>query len=160
MKKFSWVEEDESLRALVWAVVEAEYRYGIEAETLLAIAAVESRFDPMAVSEKGAAGLFQILPNTGGELWADLQSELMSEGNQAEAHGIQPLFCVRYSTLMGAMYLAKLQRQFGGDISHALASYNVGPQRLTEALKDGRTMGSAYVSKVLGLATEIRAESI
>ena len=85
----------------------------------LLVAAVireESRFQPLAVSNKGACGLMQLMPDTAKEVAAQMgetctRADLMrSEAN------------IRY----GTAYLAFLVKKYDGDIVLALAAYNAG----------------------------------
>ena len=46
------------------SVTEAELRYGLPTGLLHALIWTESRFNPMAVSPAGAAGLAQLMPGT------------------------------------------------------------------------------------------------
>ena len=79
--------------------------------TLRAVEWAESRGDPRAVSPAGAEGLFQFMPGTAKDL------------------GINPLDPAQ--ALQGAgTYLGGLFKQFGGDLSKALAAYNEGPGAL------------------------------
>ena len=50
------------------AIAEAERRYGLPTNLLRALIWAESRFNPMAVSPAGAAGLAQLMPATAREL--------------------------------------------------------------------------------------------
>jgi hypothetical protein len=77
---------------------------------LAAVAFEESRFDPRAVSRKGARGLLQVMPATGKRL------------------GVDPgdLFDPDTNLQVGARYLRELVDRFGGDLALALAAYNAG----------------------------------
>ena len=77
---------------------------------LAAVAAEESRFDPRAVSRKGARGLLQVMPSTGIRL------------------GVSPrdLFDPDTNLQVGARYLRQLIDRFGGDLALVLAAYNAG----------------------------------
>jgi soluble lytic murein transglycosylase-like protein len=75
---------------------------------LEAVAYVESRFNPGAVSPKGALGLMQLMPATARELGVDPADP------RDNAQG-------------GAAYLRRLLVLFEGDLEKALAAYNAGP---------------------------------
>ncbi len=77
---------------------------------LAAVAAVESRFDARAVSNKGARGLLQVMPSTGIRL------------------GVKPrqLFDPRTNLEIGARYLRELADRYSGDLALMLAAYNAG----------------------------------
>ncbi len=72
-----------------------------------AVIAAESSFDPQAVSPKGAAGLMQLMPAT------------------ADMLGVDPLRAEE-NVNGGVRYLRSLVERFG-DVTHALAAYNAGP---------------------------------
>jgi soluble lytic murein transglycosylase-like protein len=75
-----------------------------------AVIAVESNYNPAALSPKGAVGLMQVLPATALRYGVNAK-ELM-----------RPALNIR----AGAHYLADLLAMFGGDLSLALAGYNAG----------------------------------
>ena len=97
------------LRALVERVAQ---RYGHDARLLLAIIHVESRFNPNAVSPKGAIGLMQVMPAT------------------AERVGVldplRALFDPETNLHAGARYLRLLCDLFGDRLELAVAAYNAG----------------------------------
>ena len=75
---------------------------------LEAVAYVESRFNPEAVSPKGAQGIMQLMPQTAAELGVD-------PGNPEQ------------NVRGGADYLRRLVTMFGNNVELALAAYNAGP---------------------------------
>jgi soluble lytic murein transglycosylase len=77
-----------------------------------AVIHAESRFDPYAVSHKGARGLMQLMPATAGEL------------------GVHDPFNPWQNIEGGTRYLAALVAQFDGDLRLALAAYHAGPGRV------------------------------
>ena len=99
----------------------------------------ESRFDPKAVSPKGAQGIAQFMP----------QTAVM----RGLANAFEPLQALRES----ASYLRELRATFRGNLGLAAAAYNAGPGQV-EAWLAGR--GSlpfetqAYVRIVTGYAAE------
>jgi soluble lytic murein transglycosylase-like protein len=74
----------------------------------------ESRWNPAAISPKGAIGLAQLMPGTARDL------------------GVNPADPTA-NLIGGARYLRYLLDQFGGDVEKALAAYNAGPGRVRSA---------------------------
>jgi soluble lytic murein transglycosylase-like protein len=81
---------------------------GLSPELIRAVVQVESGFDPLAVSPKGAQGLMQLMPAT------------------AARYGVADAFDPLENLLGGARHLRDLLREFDGDLSLALAAYNSG----------------------------------
>ncbi len=81
---------------------------GLSSNLLLSVMAVESGFDPKAVSPKSAAGLMQLMPET------------------AARFGVEDRFDPRANVRGGATYLRFLLEMFGGNLTLALAAYNAG----------------------------------
>jgi soluble lytic murein transglycosylase-like protein len=89
----------------------AAQRNDIDPLLLHAVAWVESRHRPEAVSPAGARGLMQVMPQTAARF-----------GVQSESHLHDPALNVA----AGAAYLKWLQGEFGNDLSLVLAAYNAG----------------------------------
>ncbi|MCQ9379968.1 lytic transglycosylase domain-containing protein [Methyloversatilis sp. XJ19-49] len=83
-------------------------RTGVEAGLLNAVIAVESAYNPKAVSPKGAAGLMQLMPDT------------------ARRYGVTDRFDPDQNLLGGALYLRDLMARFDNQLELALAAYNAG----------------------------------
>jgi len=83
----------------------------IDPALLMAIAKVESSFNPKVVSPKGALGLMQLLPAT------------------AELVGVRDPFNPLENLKGGALYLKRLLEEFK-DLPLALAAYNAGPEKV------------------------------
>ena len=79
-----------------------------DADLLRAIVHVESRFDPNAVSPKGAMGLMQLIPST------------------ARRFGVNDTFHPAQNIEGGVLYLKYLMKLYNGDERLALAAYNAG----------------------------------
>lgn len=114
-------------------IAAAAQKYNVDPALVSAVAEVESGFHQDAVSEAGAVGIMQLMPDTAATL------------------GINP-YDANQNIDGGAKYLSQLLQSFGGDIKKAVAAYNAGPQ----AVRDhggvppyGET--EAYVDSVLDL---------
>ncbi|MFQ5989051.1 MAG: lytic transglycosylase domain-containing protein [Candidatus Methylomirabilales bacterium] len=142
-----------SLRTMITS---AASRYGISARLVEAVIAVESAFNPRAVSPKGAIGLMQLMPKT------------------ARRYAVRNPFDPLQNIAGGIRYLRDLLHRFHGDLRLALAAYNAGetavatyrgipPYRETrEYVKKvlrryggpstmfPRTVGAGYVHRVIG----------
>jgi soluble lytic murein transglycosylase-like protein len=127
------VRSDVSYRESLYAraVSDAERRYQLPAHLLRALIWAESRFDPMAISRAGAAGLAQLMPGTAREL------------------GIMNRHDPIASIDGGARYLRQMLDRFEA-VHLALAAYNAGPGAVSKARgipKNGET--PEYVRAVL-----------
>ncbi len=89
-------------------IEETSKKYNLPASLLKSIIKVESNFDPLAISHKGAQGLMQIMPGTAKELQLE--------------NPFQPLNNID----KGAKYFSNLLEKFNGDMVKALAAYNAG----------------------------------
>lgn len=87
---------------------------GIDPHLVKAVMIAESNGNPQALSNKGAQGLMQIMPNTAALL--DLRDPF-DPGENIRA---------------GARYLKSLYDFFKGDLELVLAAYNAGPQRVID----------------------------
>lgn len=117
------------LRALIRSAAD---RYGVDPRLVEAIIAVESAFDPGAVSPKGAMGLMQLMPGT------------------ADRYAVNNPFDPMQNIAGGIRYLRDLLVRFQGDLQWALAAYNAGEKavdlhRGIPPYRETRT----YVTKVL-----------
>jgi soluble lytic murein transglycosylase-like protein len=113
----------------------AAEKYGLAPPLLKAVMAVESNFNPVAISDKGATGLMQLMPATARDMYV---ADIFDPAQNIEG---------------GARYLRVLQDRFGGDLEKVLAAYNAGPERV---LRHGGAVPpipetQAYVRKVLAL---------
>lgn len=60
----TWLEIAPEVRRVLPWVRDAAQRHAVDSELLLALIAVESGFDPKALSPRGAVGLMQLMPTT------------------------------------------------------------------------------------------------
>ncbi|WP_151972763.1 lytic transglycosylase domain-containing protein [Erythrobacter sp. EC-HK427] len=96
------------------AVSEVERQYALPQNLLRALIWAESRFDPMAISSAGAAGLAQLMPATAREL------------------GVRNRHDPLASIDGGARYLRDMLKRFGA-VHLALAAYNAGPGAISRS---------------------------
>ena len=81
----------------------------VEPKLIRAVMEQESALRPCAVSPKGAQGLMQLMPETSQELQ------------------VQDPFDPAQNIQAGIKYLKQLLDKYKGDVAHALAAYNAGP---------------------------------
>jgi soluble lytic murein transglycosylase-like protein len=82
--------------------------YGVDSALIKAVIKTESNFDPSAVSDKGACGLMQLIPET------------------AARFGVTDVFDPKANIYGGTQYLSWLTTYFKGDLELVLAAYNAG----------------------------------
>lgn len=91
--------------------------HGLDPALVKAVVAVESAFDPAAISPKGAIGLMQVIPATGERYGVTPDGK-----RSVEQKLLDPATNVR----VGTRYLADLLKLFDNDLALALAGYNAG----------------------------------
>lgn len=94
---------------------EASEKYRVDPALIAAVVYKESRFDPHAVSSRGAQGLMQLMPRTASYL------------------GVKDAFDPRQNILGGTRYLREMLDEFDGNVDVALAAYNAGPVAVRRA---------------------------
>ncbi len=92
-------------------------RSGIDPLVLHAVIRQESRFQSDILSSAGAVGLMQLMPRTAAEA---ARKEKMPKPRRKEL--LRPAVNVR----LGAAYLSRLVKGYGGDYFRAVAAYNAG----------------------------------
>jgi soluble lytic murein transglycosylase-like protein len=117
---------------------EISEQHGVDPELVKAVAKTESNFNPYAVSNKGALGLMQLIPDT------------------AKRFGVTNVFDARQSIEGGVKFLRFLMGMFPDNLPYILAAYNAGenavlkykgipPYRETQAYV--RKISQAYSKK-------------
>ncbi|MDX1736292.1 MAG: transglycosylase SLT domain-containing protein, partial [Halioglobus sp.] len=94
---------------------------------LLAISRRESAFFPWARSSVGARGLMQIMPATGRQVAASINTR----------HSAADLYEIDHNVKLGSTYYRQLLDRFGGNRIFALSAYNAGPHRVDRWRNDG-----------------------
>lgn len=123
----------------VAAVNYAAASANISPNLLAALVWQESRWNPAAISPKGAIGLAQLMPGTARDL------------------GVNPVDPTA-NLVGGARYLRQLLDQFDGDVERALAAYNAGPGRVRSAggvpaIAETRAYVASIVRRVSSIST-------
>jgi soluble lytic murein transglycosylase-like protein len=112
-------------------VTEAATKQGLKPELIVAVIKRESASYPCAVSDKGALGLMQLMPET------------------AQQFGVDPLD-PKQNVSAGSQYLKQLLTKYNGDLKLTLAAYNAGPQRVDAGKKvPDIPETTAYVDSIL-----------
>jgi len=106
------VETPAAIRALVDKIAT---NYGVDPGLVRAVIKTESNFNRFAISNKGALGLMQLIPNTG------------------RRFGVRDFFDPQQNVDGGVHYLRFLLDKFKGNLDLSLAAYNAG-ENLVEKL--------------------------
>jgi hypothetical protein len=105
----SWLAARVGLPSLYDAlIVDAARAASIDPRLVKSVMLIESAFNPVAVSKKGARGLMQLLPET------------------ASQYGVKNTFDPAENISGGTRHLAYLLGLFNGDVEKSLAAYNAG----------------------------------
>ena len=125
-------------------------KYNVDKYLVYSIIKTESKFNPEAVSSKGAAGLMQITKGTAN--WASKELKL----KDADIHDPET------NIMMGTWYLHRLDKEFKGNLHLMISAYNGGSGNVRKWLKstkysnDGKSLTqipfketSQYTEKVL-----------
>lgn len=91
-------------------VLKTSDKYGMDWRLVASVIAVESSFNPRAVSSKGARGLMQLMPTTAA-IYRVKSQELFDPGRNIEA---------------GVQHLKWLTDRYSGNLEKVVAAYNSG----------------------------------
>ena len=113
--------------------------HGVRPDLVRAVMQVESGFNPLARSPKGAMGLMQLMPAT------------------AKQYGVRNAFNPVENVRAGVAYLRELLDRYNDNETLALAAYNAGPGAVD---KHGQTVPPyretrSYVDRINGMAGKV-----
>jgi hypothetical protein len=83
--------------------------HGVDPDLVKGIIHVESQYNPLALSPKGAMGLMQLMPET------------------ASLLGVHDPWDPNENIAGGTKFISYLIKRYNGDLNKALAAYNAGP---------------------------------
>jgi len=95
-------------------IADSARAHGVAPELVASVIAVESNFNPNAVSWRSARGLMQLMPET------------------AARFGVTKIFDPQQNIEAGTKYLKELLLRYNGDLALTLAAYNAGPDRVEQ----------------------------
>jgi Transglycosylase SLT domain len=133
------IESRRSAENICRVLTQAATDNELPAELFLRLIWQESRFNPNAVSPKGALGIAQFMPRTA--------------SGRGLADPFEPLAALRES----AGYLRELRTTFRGNLGLATAAYNAGPGRVESWLAGRRGLPEetlTYVRLVTGYTAD------
>jgi len=121
-------------------IAAAAATHNVSTQLVRAVIQVESDFDSLARSSKGAQGLMQLMPDTARQL------------------GVSNAFDPRQNIFAGVRYLRILLDMFQGDVALATAAYNGGASNVQRyggipPFKETRTYVAKIQSLLSGLGT-------
>lgn len=110
---------------------------GVDGDLIRNVMKQESGYRPCAVSNRGALGLMQLMPETAADL------------------AVNDPFDPQQNVTAGAKYLRRLMSQFGGDVALTLAAYNAGPARVSSTMTVPHIPETIdYVQNILSFLTK------
>ena len=124
---------------LAEVIYEESIRNNHDPKFILAVITIESEFKNWAVSEKGAKGLMQIMPEVG---------QFLAQELSIEWSGDRTLFNPFINIRMGVYYLSQLILQFD-DPRIALTAYNYGPTYVKDRIDRNEQIPQQYYRRIL-----------
>jgi soluble lytic murein transglycosylase len=98
-------------------------KFDVDPLLIAAIIRVESNYRPNLVSNKGAIGLMQLMPDTAN--WIQRMEGFQNLPDNA-------LYVPNSNIMLGVKYVDLLQHQYNNNIAEVLAAYNAGPGNVSK----------------------------
>ena len=114
-------------------ITDASAQYHVDPNLVAAMAFKESRFNPNAVSWRGAQGILQLMPKT------------------AKWLGVTDSFDPKQNVFGATKYIAQLLQRFNGNVEMAVAAYNAGPELVAKVGPNANKEAIDYVAVVTSL---------
>jgi soluble lytic murein transglycosylase len=130
-------------------VTHEERTFELPRGLVYAVMRQESAFKPSALSPVGAQGLMQLMPNT-----ARRAAEELSLGE------IDNVLRPDTNVKLGAFYLGKMLKSFGGNVTLAAAAYNAGPNAVASWLGAGNREADLWVARIPYVETRRYVERV
>lgn len=107
---------------------EAAEAYQVDPYLVTTVIQIESQFDQTIVSQKGAVGMMQLMPET---------AEWIIERAGFTSLTREDLEKPQVNIRVGSWYLSYLQRKYQGNRLAVIAAYNAGPGNVDTWIRDG-----------------------
>ncbi|SOY47971.1 putative lytic TRANSGLYCOSYLASE [Cupriavidus taiwanensis] len=116
-KLYRYVVNHPNIKTVEPLIHQIAGKQDVDPALVKAVMAVESGFNPAAVSPKGAIGLMQVIPDTGARFGVAADARRTIEQKLADP---------RTNITAGVRYLSWLMQQFPNNLELVLAAYNAG----------------------------------
>jgi hypothetical protein len=132
---------NQTAREIASAIYKNAIRYNKDPDLILSIMSIESAFDPAIISNAGAIGLMQVMPQ-----WIDVL-DIQCDLKDPECN-------IRYGLQILGVY-----QQLYGELELALTAYNRGPGPVDYALMNGKDPDNGYAGRIQAVYDRLRAIS-
>ena len=112
---------------------------GVDPLVLHSVIRQESQFQYNALSPAGAVGLMQLMPRTAAET---------ARREKMRKPGRKDLLKPKTNVALGAAYLSRLVREYGGDYLRAVAAYNAGESAVAKWWKEANGDPALFLESV------------
>ncbi len=119
-------------------------QFGLDTALVFGLIRQESRFMPNIRSSAGARGLMQVMPAT---------ARLVARKHKYSRYRLSRLTRPDTNVIIGSRYLADLVKQFKGDSTSIVASYNAGPSRIKRWRKSVTTITDQLLQQLVFIET-------
>ena len=143
--------DSKSIYEIAKTIYEESIKYNFNPLLVTALIKTESNYDPKAISDSYAYGLFQVRRFIAPEL----AENIGIEWDGAEETLFDPIKNIQ----IGVYYLSMLERDFN-DLKTTIIAYNQGPYAVQEQLTNNQELPNDYVNKVLNYYANLRGFSL